>query len=1006
MRVVVAVVVLSFVSSVSVVGVFGGFSWKRFVRSFVSGLLFGCLLFWFVLPDGAGAKPSSTPFGIEPGSFHFVSGSGQAGAHSDWVLSFNFGHESDGATFNDVRSIVNEFPAGFDASDTAVPTCTEAQLLAKNPLGPEGYLPDCPVASQVGQITSEVFIAKNTPDLVTFPVYNMEVDNYGTTAEVGYNAVGLFTLISQAVVRSTDEGLTAVTSNVPKVGEAHDITVTLWGVPAAAEHDVQRGEVCGTDGERPPLCHNELGGPQEARVPVKPFLSNPTSCTGPFIATVRAESWEEPLQSQAEWPSASTETAPVTGCDRVPFEPSIEVEPGTVSAETSTGLNVSLIVPQSWENPFTISTSNLRDTTVALPEGMTANPSLAAGLGACTPEQYALETFSSPPGAGCPEESKIGSIEIETPVLAEKIQGAVYIATPYDNVPAFGDAQHPGGSLLALYVVAKDPPRGIMIKVAGKIVPNLVTGQLVTTFENTPQQPFSKFTLKFRPGATAPLVSPPECGTYTTRGSLTPWSGEEHGELISPPQPVSSSFQITEGVHEGACPSGGVLPFKPAVVSGTENNAGGSYSPFYLRLTREDGEQELVKFSTTLPPGLTGNLTGIPFCPNIDIEAAKQATGAQEEAEPSCPASSEIGRTIVEAGVGTVLAQTPGKVYLAGPYNGAPLSIVSITSAKVGPFDLGTVVIRFALNVNPLTAQVEISGTQSDPIPHIIDGIVVHVRNIHVYVERPKFILNPTNCAPQSIKLAVTGSGSNYAVPADQDTVSTTSPFQAADCASLTFKPSLKATTSGKTSRAHGASLTVKLTYPNKPQGTQANIAKVKVDLPKQLPSRLTTLQKACVDRTFNANPALCPKASIVGYAKAITPILPVPLEGPAYFVSHGGAKFPELIIVLQGYNITIDLHGETFINKQGITSSTFNTVPDQPVTSFELTLPQGPDSALAANGNLCTAKLTMPTAYTAQNNTETHTTTTIHPTNCPTPKHKTHTTHKTHATHKKHTKK
>jgi hypothetical protein len=995
MRVVVAIVVLSFVSSVSVVNVFGGFSWKRFVRSLVSGLLFGCLLFWFVLPDGAGAMPSSTPFSIEPGSFHFVSGSGQAGAHSDWVLSFNFDHELDGSTFNDVRSIENEFPAGFDASNTAVPTCTEAQLLATNPLGPEGFLPDCPVASQVGQITSEIFIAKNTPALVTFPVYNMEVNNFGTTAAVGYNAVGVFTLMSQAVVRPTDEGLTAVTSNIPKVGEAHDITVTLWGVPAAAEHNVQRGEVCGTGGERPPVCHNELGGPQEARIPVKPFLSNPTSCTGPFIAAVRAESWEEPLESSAEWSSASTETAPVTGCDRVPFEPSMEVKPSTVSAESPTGLNVSLVVPQSWENPFTISTSNLRDTTVALPEGMTANPSLAAGLGACTPQQYASETSSSPPDAGCPEESKIGSIEIETPVLAEKIDGAVYIATPYDNVPAFGDAQHPGGSLLALYVVAKDPPRGIMIKVAGKIEPNPVTGQLVTTFENTPQQPFSKFTLKFRPGATAPLVSPPECGTYTTQGSLTPWSGEEHGELISPPRLVSYPFQITQGVHEGACPSGGVPPFKPTVVSGTENNAGGSYSPFYLRLTREDGEQELVKFSTTLPPGLTGNLTGIPFCPNTDIEAAKQVTGAQEETEPSCPLSSEVGRTIVEAGVGTVLAQNPGRVYLAGPYNGAPLSVVSITSAKVGPFDLGTVVIRFALNVNPLTAQVEISGVQSDPIPHIIDGIVVHVRNIHVYMERPKFILNPTNCKSQSISLAVTGSGSNYAVPADQDTVSTTSPFQAADCASLTFKPSLKATTSGKTSRANGASLTVKLTYPNKPQGTQADIAKVKVDLPKQLPSRLTTLQKACVDRTFNANPALCPSASIVGYAKAITPILPVPLEGPAYFVSHGGAKFPELIVVLQGYNIRIDLHGETFINKQGITSSTFNTVPDQPVTSFELTLPQGRDSALAANGNLCTTKLTMPIAYTAQNNTEIHTTTTIHPTNCPTPKHKTKTVHK-----------
>ena len=285
------IIVLSLVWGLFLVGVLGWCSWKGFVGSFGFALLVGCLLFLFVFPVGAGAAPSSVPFGIEPGSFHFVSGSEQAGAHSNWAMSFNFGHEPDGSTFNDLRSVVNEFPTGFDASNTAVPTCTEAQLLAKNPIAPEGYLPDCPVASQVGQITSEIFVVKNTPELVTFPVYNMEVNNFGTTAEVGYNAVGLFTLISQAVVRPTDEGLTAVTSNVPKVGEAHDITVTLWGIPAAAEHNAERGAVCGTGGERPPVCHNELGGPQEARIPVKPFLSNPTNCTGPFTAAVRAESW-------------------------------------------------------------------------------------------------------------------------------------------------------------------------------------------------------------------------------------------------------------------------------------------------------------------------------------------------------------------------------------------------------------------------------------------------------------------------------------------------------------------------------------------------------------------------------------------------------------------------------------------------------------------------------------------------------------------------------------------
>ncbi|HXC23437.1 MAG TPA: hypothetical protein VNU28_02530, partial [Solirubrobacteraceae bacterium] len=345
-----------------------------------------------------------------------------------------------------------------------------------------------------------------------------------------------------------------------------------------------------------------------------------------------------------------------------------------------------------------------------------------------------------------------------------------------------------------------------------------------------------------------------------------------------------------------------------------------------------------------------------------------------------------IGHTIVEAGVGTVLAQTPGKIYLAGPYHGAPLSIVSITSAKVGPFDLGTVVIRFALDINPITAQVEVSGAQSDPIPHIIKGIVVHVRDIRVYMDRHDFTLNPTDCSAKNITDAIVGAGSNYANPINQDTVDVQTPFEAADCASLGFKPVFKATTSAKTSRANGTSLHVALSYPSAPQSTQANIKSVKVDLPRQLPSRLTTLQKACTSKVFEANPAACPVDSRVGIAKATTPILPVPLEGPAYFVSYGDLKFPELIVVLQGYGFTIDLHGETFISKKGITSSTFRTIPDQPVTSFELTLPAGPDSALAANGNLCKVKggLKMPTAFVAQNGLTLNQSTAIHVAGCP----------------------
>ncbi len=974
------------------------------------------LLVLFFAPAVTQAAPSEHPFEIVPGSFHFIPSTLQAGAHANWVTSFNFAHEASGATYNDARDVVVNLPKGFDASDTAVPTCTQGELLlAVDPTGGADEIPDCPIASQVGTLSLELSVTGGRPPYqMTVPLYNMEVTSFGTTAELGYHTV-VFDGFLKIQVRPQDEGLTSATIDIPPHGEVHNISLEVWGVPAASEHDAMRGANCGARGELPPVCGNVYGAPQPAHIPVKPFLSNPTSC-GSFEASMRSDSWEEPQPEDLltepvlqAGPLAATDTVgPIVECERVPFEPSIEVQPSTRSAESPTGLNVSLLVPQAWENPLTLSTSYLKDTTVALPEGMTANPSLAAGLGACTPAQYESETYSSLPGAGCPPESKIGSIEIETPLLAEKIDGAVYIATPYDNKPEFGDAEHPGGSLLALYVVAKDPERGVLIKVAGKIEPNPVTGQLVTTFLNTPQQPFSRFTLKFRPGATAPLVSPPACGAYSTQAALTPWSAPLEPRLLS------SSFEVTQGVHEGACPSGGVPPFHPQVISGTDNNAGGSYSPFYLRILREDGEQELTRFSTTLPPGLTGNLSGIPFCPDADIEASRSVTGQEEEEHPSCPQTSEIGHTIVEAGVGTVLAQTPGKVYLAGPYNGAPLSIVSITSAKVGPFDLGTVVIRFALDINPTTAQVEVSGAQSEAIPHIIRGIVVHVRDIRVYMNREKFILNPTSCNPMNITDTIDGAGANFTIPADQVPVAVNTPFEAADCSSLTFKPGFSVSTSGKTSKADGASLTAKLTVPAA-LGTQANIAKVKVDLPKQLPSRLTTLQKACTAAQFNTNPAGCPTASVIGHAKAITPILPVPIEGPVYFVSHGGEAFPSLTMVLQGYGITIDLTATTFISKAGITSSTFNEVPDQPVTSFEITLPEGKYSALAANGDLCattktvttkrtvkekvhgkTKKVTtkttkqvaeslaMPTAFVGQNGAEIHQSTPVTVSSCP----------------------
>jgi hypothetical protein len=904
----------------------------------------------------------------------------QAGSHPYAVtntLNLNETADSNGklrAEGGDLKDLEVEAPPGFIGDINAVPICSELEFFTLV----EASEPACHDDTVLGVL--DVHLG-SLEDLYE-PVFNLQ-PAAGVLAEWGVMIAGHPVILQSSVRSGSDYGVTVSLSDISQALPVTGSILTIWGVPADPSHDPFRGVKCldSDNGSSLGLC--------PANVPPKPYLTLPTSCAGPQTFKIAVDSWTSP----GLWAGDSFLTHDSSGnpvgleeCEDLSLTPEVTVKPTIGTASTPSGLNFEIgIKDEGLTAPGGRAESQIKKTVVTLPEGVTVNPSAGEGLGACTPSDYHRETAESPPGAGCPDSSKIGEVTIESALLDQPVKGSLFLAEPYENPFPEPEAGHPNGTLLAVYIVAKLPDRGLLIKSAGKVEPNPVTGQLTTTFDNIPQLPFSHFTLHFREGQSAPLVTPPACGTFTTQASFVPWSAAD------PNNPASEevvhetpSFTITKGVHEGPCPSGGVPPFNPRVIAGTNNNAAASYSPFYLRIVREDGEQEITKFSTTMPSGLTGNLTGIPFCPDSMIEAARSATGRQEIGEPSCPHASEVGHTIVGAGVGSILAQTPGKVYLAGPYHGAPLSLVSITSATVGPFDLGTVVIRFALRINPTTAQVEVDSTGSDPIPHIIDGIVVHVRDIRAYIDRPGFILNPTNCSRMSIANTIVGAGADPANPADQAPVSVTSPFQAADCASLAFKPGFKVSVSGKTSRANGASLHVALTYPNAPQGSQANIHSVKVDLPKQLPSRLTTLQKACPDSTFNANPAACPADSRVGFARAVTPILPVPLEGPAYFVSHGGAKFPELIVVLQGYGITIDLHGETFISKKGITSSTFHAVPDQPVTSFELTLPQGHYSALAANGDLCTTKLTMPTAFTAQNGITIHTTTKITVTDCP----------------------
>jgi uncharacterized repeat protein (TIGR01451 family) len=881
-------------------------------------------------------------YGIPPGSTTVSLSDSQAGAHAD--LTTTIGYNTDNGEDKDAgdqKEASLTLPPGFGGDLVDTPQCSVAKFSQET----------CPIPTQIGVATVLFEGLLGAPgSMNTVPVYNLQPEP-GDVAKIGFPiGGGVARVQADVTVLPGTYQLKTTFHNINGIVKQNLVSVTIWGVPAEASHNDWRW----TQESGGNSAHFGVSS-TNARVP---YLASPTSCSGEEALPTKFESisWQEPDAKPAQ---AEALLAPLNDCDRLGLESTFTAVPTTTSAYAPTGLNVELGVHQTNENPEGLSASALKKAVVTLPEGMTVNPSAGVGLGACTRSEYEAESLETPVGVGCPIESKLGTVHIKTPALNEEGSGSVYLATPYAN--PFSEEGHPDGSLIALYVVARFPVRGVTVKVAGKVSADPITGRLVTAFEAVPSLdgepsleglppvPFSSFVFQFHQGETSPLVSPPACGSFQVKAELVPWS--EPTQTLTD---LSSPFEITSSFSGGACPSGGVPPFKPEVSAGTLDNSAGAYSPFEIRITRGDGEQEITGFASQLPLGLIASLTGVPFCSEADIELARTKTGAQEEAEPACPAASQIGRTLVGAGVGEVLAYAPGEIYMAGPYDGAPFSIVAITSAKVGPFDLGTVVVHLPLLINPITAAVSIPAGAADQIPHIIRGIVIHVRDIRVFVERPDFTINPTNCDPASFSATVIGGGADPTDIADEDPVTVSNSFQAADCQSLQFKPGFKVTTSGKTSRSDGANLSVRLSYPNAPQGTQANIKEVKVDLPKQLPSRLTTLQKACTDAQFEANPAGCPPDSIVGHATANTPILPVSLTGPAYFVSHGGAKFPELIIVLQGYGVTLQLHGETFISKAGITSSTFHTIPDAPVGSFELTLPEGPDSALAANGNLC----------------------------------------------------
>jgi hypothetical protein len=837
-------------------------------------------------------------------------------------------------------------PPGLVGNPTPFPQCTDAQFTTPGELQGKTIelgMNRCPPDTALG-IASITFYERAFYGVITAtsPVFNLKPAP-GEPARFGFQTAISHVVLDTSVRTGGDYGVTVSSDNITQLPSLLTSRVTFWGVPGDPVHDRSRGWGC-LDG---------FGACDAlAQTSPPPFLSLPMSCTGPLQTTVQGDSWTQ--KGVFTTPLAPPFEPSMDGCNRLPFEPSISVAADTQAASSPSGLTVGIHVPQDLVlNAASLAESTVKDTTVALPAGVALNPAAADGLEACSEAQIALSQDSVPV---CPEASKVGTLEIRSPLLPNPLVGAAYLAAQGAN---------PFGSLVALYLVAEDPVSGTLVKLAGEVKPDPMTGQLVSTFKNTPQLPFEDLKLHFFGGSRAPLATPTACGSYRTGASISPWSG-------NPAAQPSSEFQVVSGPGGGPCSD--PLPFSPSLTAGSTNIQAGAFSPFTMTMSREDGQQALQGIQLHMPPGLSGLLTGVKLC------------GEAEGNAGTCGPESEIGETIVSVGVGgTPFSVKGGRVYITGPYEGAPFGLSIVNPAKAGPYDLeedtpcDCVVVRAKIEVDPVTAALTITTDNTGPykIPTILDGIPLQIQHVNVTITRPGFTFNPTNCAP----MAITGS-----LQSTQGASSALSvPFQVTNCATLAFKPGFKVSTAGKTSRANGASLHVKLTYPKAPFGSQANIKSVKVDLPKQLPSNLKTLQKACPHQTFEANPAACSLESRVGEAKATTPLLPVPLTGPAYFVSYGGAKFPELVVVLSGYGVTLDLHGETFINEHtNVTSSTFHTVPDAPVGTFELTLPQGKYSALAAPTPLCGKKLVMPTLFTAQNGATIKQNTPITVTGCP----------------------
>jgi hypothetical protein len=885
------------------------------------------------------AAPASAAFGLKGLSESFANEDGspavQAGTHpfemtTGFELNTSIDPKVGEVPEGELKDLTISQFEGLVGSQTAVRKCTAAEFSTRS----EGYA-SCPDDTAVGVAAVKAEFEAFPPETnasLHLPIYNL-VPPPGVAAEFGFVAANVPVAFDVVVSETAPNNLVARLRDTSQALLVYGSKVTLWGNPADPAHDPLRGKCVGspTEPTAEPISKGECSGDVEE----KPLLTLPRSCQPSPTTAFSALSW------QGATAAGTAVSAPIVGCEGLLFTPESSAEPTAHAAESPTGLDFGLRMDVSGlTEPAGVAQSDLRKVVATLPDKMTLNASAGEGLTACTRAQYEAESLAAPPGGGCPESSKIGTAEAVSPLLETPLTGTLYVAQQDDPATTAAGAENPFDSTFALYLVLRNRQFGVLVKQAGKVVADPRTGRLVSSFDDAPQLPFERLFVRFRDGSRAPLATPPKCGRYALGVEMTPWSG---GGAVTQESP----FEVASGIGGGPCPAAGPGPFQPGFEVGSLENRAGAYSPFSMRLTRRDGEQDLTGFGAVLPPGVTGKLAGVGKCPDAAIAAARTRTGRQELASPSCPDGSQIGRVLAGAGLGPDLTYVPGKVYLGGPFAGDPLSVVAITPAVAGPFDLGNVVVREGLTLNPETAEVQVDGEHADPLPRILAGVPVRLRDLRVFADRPDFVLNPTSCNPSQAKATAFGGGGDPFSSADDVTVTLARRYQAAGCSRLRFKPKLSLKLKGGTKRSSFPALRAVVNYP-KGRG-YANIRKAVVTLPHSAFLEQGHIGTVCTRVQFAAD--ACPKRSIYGRARALTPLLDEPLEGPVYLRSSSH-PLPDLVAALHGV-VDIDLVGR-IDSVHGSIRTSFESVPDAPVSKFVLSMRGGSRGLIVNSRDLC----------------------------------------------------